>query len=225
MTRSPRIRSAARGVTLVDVLIAVALGGAILAAFVSLFGLGSRMVATGSKSSAAHTDLRILLETLARDFDELSRLAALNAGERLVEMDVQSARPEPGLDPACRTRRVTYSQVRREGGQHTLSRAVVELERGAPKGGPLSRVVSRTVLSARLVAMVAQREPAFWLEPLEALAPGAAEARDALCVLVDLVVGEPGEPRTAAEESRATLAVKLWCGSNLTRMIEGQGPR
>lgn len=224
--------------TLVELAFFGAIASIVAIAMVGLFARGNRLLELGRRSSASMEDLRVLLETLTHDAEELAYLegpqpfdseqAAAGPAFALV---VRSSRVEDGLaaTPAGTLRRIEYRLgPPGPGGLRVCTRSVAyAASGGGPPSAGTARVVATALKRLRVEPLVAVPHlppaPGSPLWTLAAASDPVASTKGSavLCLLVDVTAGEPPGVLSAEQTTQTSVAVKLWCRNRLLQLPRG----
>lgn len=222
-----------RATTLIEMIFFGALGVVVLIGIVGLLTRGSRMLEVSRRASGSQTDLRVFLETLTEDVNELVYLedgapfdSTSGAADRAVGFVVRSTRNESGLSASTTPtlRRIEYKLGAPPTGSNLrpCSRSVTVLTSGSAAGEQSSRVLVKGLARLRAwpVAAVPQPDRTYRLAAAadpKARLPGATVA----CLIVDVTMGEPATAASVDQTSVTSVVTKLWCRNRILELGRG----
>ena len=220
------------GFTLIEMMFFGAIGAIVLVGVIGLLSRGGRILEVSRRTSGAQVDLRVLLETLTEDANELVYLedaAPLDtggSGEPSLKFVVKSTRNETGLNtpPAASLRKIEYKLGAPDATTklRDCTRTVALLNAGPAGGGQASRILARTIARMRIfpVAAIPLPDKRYHLVAASddrAKQPGGTVA----CLVVDVTVGMPSGTTSADASSATTVATKVWCRNRVLEIARG----
>lgn len=221
--RGGRACAAADGLSLVEALLFGAIASFVLIAAVGLLTRGTRLLELSRRSSSAHGEARILLETLAKDLEQLVSLESPAGLESAAgPLDFAFVTETDGVG-APRSERVEYRLV----GSANQARTRVCWRKSSSAASPgasgSDEPLCRSVRWLRLAPVVVRRRSAVAAGPLFDLLPANAPAAgldgtSVAFVAVDLGVGEPTGTQQIDSSTTVALTTKLWCRNRLLEL-------
>ncbi|MBI3893495.1 MAG: hypothetical protein HY303_18410 [Candidatus Wallbacteria bacterium] len=231
---SPRMAGAGRGaVTLIEMMFFGAIAAIVLVGAIGILSKGSHILEVGRRTSGSQVDLRLLLETLSDDANELVYLedgAAMDSGGSggdSLKLVVKSTRNEVGLTvpPAPSLRKIEYKlgAVEPRTKLRECTRTVSVVDPGTAGGGtPVTRTVARSIAKMRVwpVAAIPLPDKRYQLVAASdnrAKQPGATVA----CLVVDVTVGLPSGTASSDSSSVTSVVTKIWSRNRVLEIARG----
>jgi hypothetical protein len=222
-----------RATTLVEMVFFGALGVVVLVGIIGLLSRGSRMLEVSRRASGAQTDLRVFLESLGEDVNELVYLedgapfdSATSAADKAIGFVVRSTRYEAGISASTEPtlRRIEYKVGSAPAGSNlrTCSRSVTVLTSGSGAGEQSSRVLVKGLARLRAWPVAAAPQPDRTYRLVSATDPKAREpGATVACLIVDVTMGEPATQASVDQTSVTTVVTKLWCRNRILELGRG----
>ncbi|MBI4868901.1 MAG: hypothetical protein HY816_18330 [Candidatus Wallbacteria bacterium] len=225
-------RRSTRAATLIEMIFFGAIASIVLVGVVGLLSRGGRLLEVSRRTSGAQVDLRVLLETLTEDANELvyledpAPLDSSGTGEPTLKFVVKSTRNESGLSvpPAPSLRRVEYKLGAPDGATklRDCTRTVTLVGGSGGGGGGAPRTMARSIARMRVwpVAAIPLPDKRYNLVAAaddRAKLPGATVA----CLVVDVTVGMPSGETSADASSVTSVVTKLWCRNRVLEIARG----